>query len=51
MPAGAIHGVWNDTGRISASLHVHGMHMNHSERAQFDRAARTESPFKVKLTS
>jgi predicted metal-dependent enzyme (double-stranded beta helix superfamily) len=51
MPAGTIHSVWNDTDRMTASLHVYGMHVNHTARSQFDPAARTEAPFKVKVTS
>jgi hypothetical protein len=36
---------------MTASLHVYGMHVNHTERSQFDPVARTEAPFKVKMTS
>ena len=51
LPTGAIHSVWNDSDRVTTSLHVYGMHVNHTERSQFDPAARTEAPFKVKVSS
>jgi predicted metal-dependent enzyme (double-stranded beta helix superfamily) len=50
MPAGAIHSVWNDTDRMTCSLHVYGVHVNHTGRSQFDPERRTETPFRLKVT-
>ena len=44
MPSGTIHSVANDTDAVTLTLHVYGRHLGHSERSQFDAAARTESP-------
>ena len=44
-----IHAVWNDTDRITLSLHVYGRHLNHSDRSQFDPKARREERFVVKV--
>lgn len=49
LPAGAIHSVWNDTATVSVSLHIYGMHFNHTERSQFDLARKLETPFKVRV--
>jgi predicted metal-dependent enzyme (double-stranded beta helix superfamily) len=49
LPAGAIHSVWNDSDTISVSLHIYGMHFNHTERSQFDLERNTETPFKVRI--
>jgi predicted metal-dependent enzyme (double-stranded beta helix superfamily) len=43
----AIHSVRNETGRVTVSLHVYGMHLNHTGRSQFDPEAKTETPFIV----
>ena len=51
MPSGVIHSVWNDTDRITVSLHVYGHHVNHTARSQFDPAARTETPYKVRVAA
>jgi predicted metal-dependent enzyme (double-stranded beta helix superfamily) len=49
MPDGVIHSVWNDSDGVSVSLHVYGRHINHTERSQYDPAARVEKPYKVKV--
>jgi predicted metal-dependent enzyme (double-stranded beta helix superfamily) len=51
MPTGVIHSVWNDSDRISVSLHVYGRHINHTDRSQFDPVARTETPYKVRIAA
>jgi hypothetical protein len=33
------------------SLHVYGMHVNHTVRSQFDPERRTEMPFKLRTSS
>jgi len=40
-----IHSVVNETDRVSISLHVYGMHVNHAQRSQFDTEMGTEKPF------
>ncbi len=40
-----IHTVWNDTERVSWSLHVYGRHINHTNRSKFDPAAGTEEAY------
>jgi predicted metal-dependent enzyme (double-stranded beta helix superfamily) len=47
LPDG-IHSVHNDTERVTLSLHVYGMHLNHTGRSTFDPVAKTEQPFIVK---
>ena len=39
--------VWNNTDRITLSLHIHGRHINHTDRSQFDPEAGTEERFVV----
>ena len=51
MPAGVIHSVWNDGADVSVSLHVYGRHINHTDRSQFDPAARTAAPYKVRVAA
>jgi predicted metal-dependent enzyme (double-stranded beta helix superfamily) len=36
MPTGTIHQVWNKTDAVTVSLHIYGMHINHTGRSQFD---------------
>ncbi|MGQ4807651.1 3-mercaptopropionate dioxygenase [Candidatus Entotheonellaceae bacterium PAL068K] len=43
-----IHSVTNDTDRVALSLHIYGMHLNHTGRSQFDVAQKREMPFLVK---
>ena len=49
LPAGMIHSVWNDTDRVTVSLHVYGKHINHTARSQFDIEKRTAAPFILKV--
>lgn len=51
MPAGAIHSVRNESDEVSVSLHVYGLHFNHARRSQFDPEARTESPYRVRVSA
>lgn len=44
MPSNTIHAVWNDSDKVTLSLHVYGMHINFTGRSQFDPEKRTESP-------
>lgn len=45
----AIHSVVNEGDRTSLSLHVYGMHLNHSGRSIFDPEANTEEKLIVKV--
>lgn len=47
--AGDIHSVVNETGAVSLSLHLYGRHLNYTGRRRYDPAARTESPFVVRV--
>ena len=49
MRTGAIHAVWNDSGRVTVSLHTYGRHINHTERAQFDPESNKAQEFKVQV--
>ena len=49
MPTGGIHIVWNETDKITLSLHIYGKHINFTGRSQFDQEKQTESPFVLKL--
>jgi predicted metal-dependent enzyme (double-stranded beta helix superfamily) len=48
MLPGAIHCVINETDAKTLSLHVYGMHPNHTVRSQFDVGAKTEQTFHFK---
>ena len=48
MPAGTIHSVWNDSDRVTVSLHIYGKHVNHTGRSQFDPVKMTETPYILK---
>ena len=48
MPAGNIHSVVNETSAVTVSLHTYGMHVNHTDRAQFDPEAKTATPLILK---
>ena len=50
MPTGGIHVVWNETDRVTLSLHIYGKHVNFTGRSQFDLENRTETPFIVTVT-
>jgi predicted metal-dependent enzyme (double-stranded beta helix superfamily) len=49
MPTGTIHSVWNETDKVTLSLHIYGKHINFTGRSQFDPRRRTESPFILKV--
>jgi predicted metal-dependent enzyme (double-stranded beta helix superfamily) len=49
MPTGGIHRVWNETEKVTLSLHIYGKHINFTGRSQFDPEKQTESPFVLKL--
>ena len=49
LPAGMIHSVWNETDRVTVSLHIYGKHINHTARSQFDIEKRTAAPFILKV--
>jgi predicted metal-dependent enzyme (double-stranded beta helix superfamily) len=49
MPTGGIHAVWNDTDKVTLSLHVYGKHLNFTGRSKFDLATKTETPFILKM--
>ena len=51
LPSGTIHSVANDGDRVSVSLHVYGLHVNHTERSQFDPDARTKTAYKVRVAA
>jgi predicted metal-dependent enzyme (double-stranded beta helix superfamily) len=45
----AIHSVLNDGDHTTLSLHVYGMHLNHSGRSIFDPEANSEEKLIVKV--
>jgi predicted metal-dependent enzyme (double-stranded beta helix superfamily) len=49
MPSRAIHLVWNETDKVTLSLHIYGKHINFTGRSQFDLESQTETPFILKL--
>jgi len=49
MPSGGIHIVWNETDKVTLSLHIYGKHINFTGRSQFDPEKQTETPFVLKL--
>jgi predicted metal-dependent enzyme (double-stranded beta helix superfamily) len=51
MPAGMIHVVWNDTDKVTVSLHIYGKHINYTGRSQFDIEKQTETLFTVKVAA
>jgi predicted metal-dependent enzyme (double-stranded beta helix superfamily) len=51
MPPGMIHNVWNETDRITLSLHIYGKHINYTGRSQFDLVKQTETPFILRIES
>lgn len=48
MPTGTLHSVDNDSDAVTVSLHTYGMHVNYTDRSQFDPEAKTAMPFIVK---
>jgi predicted metal-dependent enzyme (double-stranded beta helix superfamily) len=51
MPSDGLHGIRNETGAVTVSLHIYGKHLNHTGRSQFDTEKKTETPFVVKIES
>jgi predicted metal-dependent enzyme (double-stranded beta helix superfamily) len=49
MPTGGIHVVWNESDKVTLSLHVYGKHINFTGRSQFDPEKQTETAFVLKL--
>jgi predicted metal-dependent enzyme (double-stranded beta helix superfamily) len=49
MPGGTIHSLWNESARVTLSLHVYGRHVNFTQRSQYDAERNTEAPFVVAL--
>jgi len=49
MPAGTIHQVWNKTDAVTVSLHIYGMHINHTGRSQFDPEKCTAEPYIARI--
>ena len=49
MPAGGIHVVWNETDKVTLSLHIYGKHLNYSTRWQFDPGAKREMPIVLRV--
>jgi len=50
LPTGGIHMVWNESARVSLSLHIYGKHINFTGRSQYDPEKQTETPFVVTTT-
>jgi predicted metal-dependent enzyme (double-stranded beta helix superfamily) len=50
LPADTIHSVHNDSGALSVTLHVYGMHPDHTDRQRFDPEARTASDYRFGAT-
>ena len=49
MPSSVIHSVWNESQSVSVSLHIYGVHINHTGRSQFDPEKKTQTPFLVSI--
>jgi len=49
MKNGGIHSVWNDSDRVTLSLHTYGMHVNYTERSIYDLETNSAEAFKVTL--
>lgn len=49
MKTGGIHEVRNETGRVTLSLHTYGMHVNYTDRSQFDLETGEKKDFKVRM--
>jgi len=44
-----IHTVWNETDKVSLSLHTYGQHINFTGRSEFDPESKTETQYVVKI--
>ena len=49
MKTGGIHSVMNESEKVTLSLHTYGMHVNHTERSQFNLATNEKKDFKVQV--
>jgi len=49
MKTGGIHAVQNDSDKVTLSLHTYGMHVNHTNRSQFDPKTKQKQDFVVKV--
>lgn len=49
MRTGGIHAVYNDSDKVTLSLHTYGVHINYSRRHQFDLNTHAASEFKVHM--
>ena len=49
MKNGGIHSVWNETDRVTLSLHTYGMHVNYTERSQYDPESNGAEAFQVNI--
>lgn len=49
MKTGGIHQVTNQTDRMTLSLHTYGVHVNHSNRSQFDLETNEKKDFKLRV--
>ncbi|MDH3378543.1 MAG: cysteine dioxygenase family protein [Gammaproteobacteria bacterium] len=47
MKTGGIHAVRNESDQVTLSLHTYGMHVNHTNRSQFDLKTNEEKSFVV----
>jgi len=51
MPSGTIHQVRNQTAAVTISLHIYGMHINHTGRSQFDTKNDTALPYVARVAT
>ena len=49
MKTGGIHKVTNQTGEMTLSLHTYGMHVNHTNRSQFDLETNEKKDFILRV--
>ena len=49
MKNGGIHSVWNDSDKVTLSIHTYGMHVNYTERSAYDMEANTAEAFQLKI--
>ena len=49
MKNGGIHSVWNDSDRVTLSLHTYGKHVNYTERSVYDPETNRAEAFQIKL--
>jgi len=49
MKTGGIHSVVNESNKVTLSLHTYGMHVNYTERSQFNLETNEKKDFKVQI--